>query len=310
MNKNTIIMIIASAAVGAAASAVVVTSASKSNKGGAVHKKDGEEDTAKNKLERAKKASQEEQRGQGRGRGDGAKVAQLENRVADLRAELEDAQKSRVAVGMSPETILELLPGEYESNERLAQRKRIFLTEALVHLDKESLPAIQEFLESNEDGEPDIDADRERRVADKYGIEVAQMDQLKQMMEDMKPAIDAEREKRREGDEARRADFRTKMDDFRKTLEGLPEEERRQKMGEFWRGAREDGEQRSSREESGTATEIDGRVQVILTADQYNAVKEQRGGVQAMLGEVTGRRSGGSDWGRGRGGSSRGRGGR
>ena len=300
MNKNTIIMIVASAAVGAAASAVVVSSASNSKKGKQTQNQDASQDTAKEKLAKAGGSGG----GQGGGRGDGAKVAQLENRVADLRAELDDAKKSRVAVGMSPETILELLPEEYKSNERLAQRKRIFLTEALVHMDQESLPAIQEFLESNEDGEPDIDADRERRVADKYGIEIAQMDQLKQMMEDMKPAIDAEREKRREGEEARRADFRSKFEEFRKTLEGLPEEERRQKMGEYWRGAREDGERdRASREESGTATEIDGRVQVILTADQYNAVKEQRGGVQAMLGEVTGNRSGGfGNWGRGRGG--------
>ena len=288
----------------------MVTSASKGKKGDSANKEDANAGTAKDKLAKAG-ASNQGQRGEESGRGDGAKVTQLENRVAELRAELEDAKKSRVAVGMSPESILDLLPGEYESNERLAQRKRIFLTEALVHLDQQALPAIQEFLESNEDGEPNIEADRERRVADRYGLEVAQIDQLKQMMDDMKPAIDAEREKRREGDEARRADFRSKFDEFRKTLEGLPEEERRQKMGEYWRGAREDGERdRTSREESGTATEIDGRVQVILTADQYNAVKEQRGGVQSMLGEVTGRRSGGGDWGRGRGGSSRGRGGR
>ena len=72
-------------------------------------------------------------------------------------------------------------------------------------------------------------------------------------------------------------------------------------MRERFTQMRERGErEREEPASSDAAKEMEGRVQLILSAEQYNAVKEQRGGVQAMLGEVGGRGGGFGDWGRGR----------
>ena len=310
MKGITITLVLAGVVVGAAGSAIVVTAIQKKNND------DEASQSAKDKLaanegfkiladkrqkiiEDLQKKKSEDKAGVDVRRDN--EVRRLQGVINQQKKDLELASNNRVSIGLSPKQILKALPDEYESNERIPQRRRIYLTEALVDLGSDALPEIQTFLESNVDVEPNIQADRERRVAEKWGIETAQIDQIKSMMEDMKPRLEADREAQREEMEKRRAEGRAEWEKIRAELEGLPEEERRQKMRERFTQMRERGErEREERGPSEAGKEMEGRVQLILTAEQYNAVKEQPGGVQAMLGEVGGRRGGFGDWGRGR----------
>ena len=308
MKGITITLVLAGVVVGAAGSAIVVTAIQKKNND------DEASQSAKDKLaanqnfkeiaEKRQKIIEDLQKEKSEDKAGIAvrrdnEVRRLQGVINQQKKDLELANNNRVSIGLSPKQILDALPEEYKSNERIPQRRRIYLTEALVDLGEGALPEIQTFLESNVDVEPDIQADRERRVAEKWGIETAQIDQIKSMMEDMKPQLDAEREARREEMEKRRAEGRAEWEKIRAELEGLPEEERRQKMRERFTQMRERGErEREERGSSDAAKEMEGRVQLILSAEQYNAVQEQRGGVQAMLGEVGGRGRGGfGDWG-------------
>jgi len=287
-------------------------------------------------------------------------VVDKKNRVSELSSQIENlkkqnkllkdqrdaaqakAQMIRVKVLNSPEDIIKELPGLYGSNDSAFQRRRIHLTESLVDSGEGSLDAIEEFLSQGQDTEPDIAADRRRRQLDRYGITDEQYVQLeaniKETLEVMKPTLDADKErrdaeraKRREADEKRRDEFRGKMREFSATLEGLSEEERRQKMGEWFRQQRDAGapereareaqERRDRENREPTATDklreaVEANVKVIVGTDQFETMQNDRS-LGRMISEIGGdeyrQAVGGSrgDWGRGRGGDQgRGRGGR
>ncbi len=200
-----------------------------------------------------------------------SQIAQVETNNKRLQEQRDAAQAkeqmTRVKVINSPEDIIEELPELYLSNESDFQRRRIHLTESLVDMGSDSLPAIRKFLVAGIDTEPDIGADSHRRILDRYGITeeqyVAIQTSISETLKQMKPAMDTDKErrdteraKRREEDEKRRAaaaprreDFRAKMEAFQATLEGLPEDERRQKMGEWFREERESSENVARREQ-------------------------------------------------------------
>lgn len=285
-----------------------------------------------------------------------SRVSELSSQIENLKNQNEllksqrdaaqaKAQMVRVKVLNNPEDIIKELPGLYGSNDSAFQRRRIHLTESLVDSGEGSLNAIEEFLNQGQDTEPDIAADARKRQLDRYGITDEQYVQLeaniKETLEVMKPTLDADKErrdaertKRREADEKRRDEFRGKMREFSATLEGLSEEERRQKMGEWFRQQRDAGapereareaQERSDRENrEPTATDklreaVEANVKVIVGADQFEAMQNDRS-LGRMIGEIGGDeyrqaigggRGGWGDWGRGRGGDQgRGRGGR
>jgi len=200
-----------------------------------------------------------------------SQITKLENDNKLLVRQRDDArakaQMVRVKVLNSPEDIIKELPGLYGSNDSAFQRRRIHLTESLVDHQEGSLDAIEEFLNSSQDTEPDIAADSHRRMLDRYGITeeqyVSLQNSIKETLEVMKPALDADKErrdaeraKRREEDEKRREEgrarfeeFRPKMEAFRATLEGLPEDERGQKMREWFQEQRNNPESVARREQ-------------------------------------------------------------
>ena len=199
------------------------------------------------------------------------KIKKLENDNKLLKSQRDAAvakgQMTRVKVLNNPEDIIKELPELYTSNESAFQRRRIHLTESLVDHQEGSLNAIEEFLNQGQDTEPDIGADSHRRMLDRYGITeeqyVSLQNSIKETVEQHKPALDADKErrdaeraKRREQEEARNTerrarmeDFRPKMEAFQATLEGLPEDERRQKMGEWFREQRSTPESTARREQ-------------------------------------------------------------
>jgi outer membrane murein-binding lipoprotein Lpp len=296
-----------------------------------------------------------------------SQITQLENdnkRLKDQRdAAQAKAQMVRVKVLNNPEDIIKELPGLYGSNDSAFQRRRIHLTESLVDHQEGSLDAIEEFLNSSQDTEPDIAADSHRRMLDRYGITeeqyVSLQNSIKETLEVMKPALDADKErrdaeraKRREEDEKRREegrarfeDFRPKMEAFRATLEDLPEDERGQKMREWFQEQRNNPEsvarreqeekdrearreqEKNDRETRGpTASDelrakVEANTKVVLGAEQFEAMQNDRS-LGRLISEIGGNDyrdavggGGREDWrsrfGGGRGGDQgRGRGGR
>ncbi|SVB61942.1 uncharacterized protein METZ01_LOCUS214796, partial [marine metagenome] len=103
-----------------------------------------------------------------------SKIAKLENDNKRLKSQRDvgvvKQQMTRLKVINSAEDIIKELPDLYVSNESAYQRRRIHLTESLVDHHEGSLSAIEEFLNSSRDIEPDIDADSHRRMLDRYGI--------------------------------------------------------------------------------------------------------------------------------------------
>ena len=291
----------------------------------------------------------------------------LENDNRVLREQLKNektkAQMTRVKPLNSPKDIIKELPGLYGSNDSAFQRRRIHLTESLVDHQEGSLDAIEEFLNSSQDTEPDIAADSHRRMLDRYGITeeqyVSLQNSIKETLEVMKPALDADKErrdaeraKRREEDEKRREegrarfeDFRPKMEAFRATLEDLPEDERGQKMREWFQEQRNNPEsvarreqeekdrearreqEKNDRETRGpTASDelrakVEANTKVVLGAEQFEAMQNDRS-LGRLISEIGGSDfrdavggGGREDWrsrfGGGRGGDQgRGRGGR
>jgi len=264
---------------------------------------------------------------------------QLElSRQMQAKAEAQ-ASAGRIDVKKDPAGVIDSLTRLYGSNERMAQRRRIYLTESLVDIGPGSLPAIREFLRQDMDAEPDVGADSHRRMLDRYGITqtqyVAIQKNISETLKQMKPALDAdkkrrdaERAKRTEEDAKRMDDFRGKMEAFRATLEGLPEEERREKMGEWFREQRNNTEsvarreqEEKDREAPGTTevdklrTAVEANVKVVLGADQFEAMQNDRS-LGRLISEIGGNDyraavggGGRGDWGRGRGGATdRGRG--
>ena len=265
-----------------------------------------------------------------------SQITKLENDNKRLKAQRDAAQAKsqmvRVKVLNSPGDIIKELPGLYGSNDSAFQRRRIHLTESLVDSGEGSLDAIEEFLNSSQDTEPDIAADSHRRTLDRYGITeeqyVSLQNSIKETLEVMKPSLDAdkerrdaERSKRREQEEARNTerrarfeDFRPKMEAFQATLEGLPEDERRQKMGEWFREQRSTPEsvarreqeekdrdarreqERKDREARGpTATDnlrtaVEANVKVVIGAEQFEAMQNDRS-LGRLISEI-----GGSDY--------------
>ena len=260
------------------------------------------------------------------------------------------AQMVRVKVLNTPEDIIKELPGLYGSNDSAFQRRRIHLTESLVDSGEGSLDAIETFLNQGQDTEPDIAADRRKRQLDRYGITDEQyvllQTSIAETLEVMKPTLDADKDRRdaeratrREADEKRRDEFRGKMREFSATLEGLSEEERRGKMGEWFREQRSTPEsvarreqeekdrdarreqERKDREARGpTATDnlrtaVEANTKVVIGAEKFEVMQNDRS-LGRLISEIGGSDyreavGGGSrgDWGRGRGGD-RGRGGR
>ena len=275
-----------------------------------------------------------------------SQITKLENDNKRLKAQRDaaeaKAQMVRVKVLNSPGDIIKELPGLYGSNDSAFQRRRIHLTESLVDSGEGSLDAIEEFLNSSQDTEPDIAADSHRRTLDRYGITDEQYVQLetniKETLEVMKPTLDAdkdrrdaERAERREADEKRRNEFRGKMEEFGKTLDpNLSREERGQKYREFFQQQREAGgpereqreaqerKDRENREPSATdklRAEVEANAKVIIGADQFETMQKDRS-LGRMISEIGGDEyrqamggGGRGDWGRGRGGDQ-GRGGR
>jgi hypothetical protein len=333
MNAKVIILILASVVVGVAGTAAVLSARQKS---------DGADSKA-NLTKEARKAQLKHEEEVTKLNG---KVDTLEKKNKSLleqrNAANDKAQMVRLKVLVSPKEIISTLPDLYGSNDLFAQRRRIYYTESLVDIGEPSLDEIETFLNKGGDTEPDIMADRRRRMLDRYGITEEQHAQIKTSitttMEQMKPALDADKErrdgertKRREEDEKRRNEFRTKMGEFSATLAGLPDEERRQKMREFFEQARGDGESRREQERGDTPrvetvsdkfrATVEANTKVVLGAQQFEAMQKDRT-LNRMIGEIGGedfRRatSGGGreDWrsrlGGGRGGDQgRGRGGR
>ena len=251
-----------------------------------------------------------------------AQIAKLKTdnkRLAEQRAVVVvKEQTARTKPLISPEDIIKELPDLYRSNESAFQRRRIHLTESLVDMGSDSLPAIRKFLVAGIDTEPDIGADSHRRILDRYGITeeqyVAIQTSISETLKQMKPALDTDKERRdteraerREEDEKRRAaaaprreDFRAKMEAFQATLEGLPEDERRQKMGEWFREERESSENVARREQEqkdrdarreqeikdreargptavgNLRTAVEANVKVVLGAKQFEAMQNDR----------------------------------
>ena len=207
-----------------------------------------------------------------------SKVSELANQIKKLEndnkllksqrdAAVAKGQMTRVKVLNNPEDIIKELPGLYGSNDSAFQRRRIHLTESLVDMGSDSLPAIRKFLAAGIDTEPDIGADSHRRMLDRYGITeeqyVSLQNSIKETVEQHKPALDADKERRdaeranrREQEEARNTerrarmeDFRPKMEAFQATLEDLPEDERGQKMREWVQEQRNNPESVARREQ-------------------------------------------------------------
>jgi hypothetical protein len=333
MNAKVIILVLASVVVGVAGTAAVLSARQKSN--GADSKANLTKEAREARLKHDKKVTDLN-----------GKVDTLEKKNKSLleqrNAANDKAQMVRLKVLVSPKEIISTLPDLYGSNDLFAQRRRIYYTESLVDIGEPSLDEIEKFLNQGKDTEPDIMADRRRRMLDRYSITEEQYAQIKisitATMEQMKPALDADKErrdgeraKRREEDEKRRNEFRTKMGEFSATLAGLPDEERRQKMREFFEQARGDGERRREQERGDTprvetATDkfratVEANTKVVLGAQQFEAMQKDRT-LGRMIGEIGGedfrRATGGGgreDWrsrlGGGRGGDQgRGRGGR
>ena len=102
----------------------------------------------------------------------------------------------QIIIDRSPVEVLQALPGHYGSNDRLAQRRRIFLTEMLVDIGPAALVAIENVLNDvDADYEPDLKADRLKRTASRYGVTSEHATQLAQLIKDMKPKMDEEGEK-------------------------------------------------------------------------------------------------------------------
>ena len=199
---------------------------------------------------------------------------------------------------LSAPEVLKALPGYYGSNERLAQRRRIYLTEMLVDIGPEALGAIELVLnDPDEDFEPDINADRLRRTAERFGVAPEKAEQLSALMKEMQPKLAEERSQRWEA-------WGEKMAEFRKTQEGLPDEERRRNFREFFEQAREERENAPQPTE-GAQVELMERTKAIVGDAKYTEMEEKRPGTVRRLMDELGGRTRGSTRGRGSSGGGR-----
>ena len=283
-----------------------------------------------------------------------SKITKLEidnSRLTDQRdAARAKAQMARLKPLNGPEDIIEELPDLYVSNDKAFQRRRIHLTESLVDHGEDSLSAIDKFLSSSQDTEPDIDADSHRRMLDRYGITeeqyVSLKNSIKETLEVMKPALDADKEsrdaesakrrdearkryeegeparaERRAEEEKRRTESRARRDEFSATLEGLSDDERRQKVREWEQQQRElpenvarrgeerarweqyskdrearreqerkDREARGPSETDKLRAAVEGNAKVVIGAEQFEAMKNDRS-LDRLIREI-----GGSDY--------------
>ena len=133
MKGITITLVLAGVVVGAAGSAIVVTAIQKKNND------DEANQSAKDKLaanedfkilaeqrqkiiEDLQKEKPEDKEGAAVRRDN--EVRRLQGVINQQKKDLELASNNRVSIGLSPKQILEALPDEYESNERIPQRRR------------------------------------------------------------------------------------------------------------------------------------------------------------------------------------------
>lgn len=170
MIAKFIVTVLASAAVGAAGSAIVYSSLQKDSQSKKAQSQSTEERSTKQDQDKDLVAKNSE-------------INRLKAELAKLRGVEAEKSVPKVEVKRDAKTILAELPGLYKSNDRLHQRRRIYMMETLVDLGETGLGDIQAFLNEAKDAEPDWRADLRQQMAERFGLQADQVEQIQPLLQ-------------------------------------------------------------------------------------------------------------------------------
>ena len=169
MSANFVVTVLASVAVGATASAIIVSTMQKD--------KQSKQTVATTVDVRTSKQDQDKELV-----AKNSEISRLKNELSKFKAVEAEKSVPRVEVKRDAKTILGELPALYGSNDRLHQRRRIYLMETLVDLGEPGLADIKAFLDEAKDAEPDWRTDQRQQLADRFGLEAAQVEKLQPLL--------------------------------------------------------------------------------------------------------------------------------
>ena len=219
------------------------------------------------------RAKREHLQGEGETTRLSSEIHRLNSELAKVRGErdaaelsLQEAKFAKVESIYEPSAIIKALPELYHSNEGIFHRRRIHLLETLVDIGPDSLDSIEMFLKENRDAEPDIALDRNHRIADQYGMETTEVEQLMVFVGEIRPELEKQRE-----------EFKEKLGEIKRDPKN-----RNMSRNEY------EDLRREIRVNDELSDDILNKLKELLPSDQYAQLQEQEGGTRRFLEDLAG----------------------